>query len=102
MREVFQRRDRGASIVELQAFPLERGIERSVAAAASMSRSWIYLGEIHFGERHNPSPHEPIIEDRGLFERVQRRTVSRGRRAKSDRRWRGSVCRAAGPAGRGW
>jgi HAMP domain-containing protein len=29
--------------------------------------------------------HEPIIEDRALFERVQRRTVSRGRQAKSDR-----------------
>jgi hypothetical protein len=78
VREVFQRRDRGATIVELQAFLLERGIERSVAGVASMLRSRMYLGEIHFGELHNPSAHEPIIEDRGLFERVQRRTVLRG------------------------
>ena len=54
VREVFQRRDRGATIVELQAFLLERGIERSVAGVASMLRSRMYLGEIHFGELHNP------------------------------------------------
>ena len=71
VREVFQRRDRGATIVELQAFLLGRGIERSVAGVASMLRSRMYLGEIHFGELHNPSAHEPIITDRGLFERVQ-------------------------------
>ena len=85
VREVFQRRGRGATIVELQAFLLERGIERSVAGVASMLRSRMYLGEIHFGELHNASAHEPIITDRGLFERVQRRTVSRGRQAKSER-----------------
>ena len=84
-REIFQRRDRGAPIVELQAFLLERGIERSVAGVASMLRSRMYLGEIHFGELHNPHAHGPIIEDRGLFERVQRRTVLRGRQAKSER-----------------
>ena len=82
VREVFQRRDRGAPIVELQAFLLERGIERSVAGVASMLRSRMYLGEIHFGELHNPRAHEPIVKDRGLFERVQRRTVLRGRQAK--------------------
>jgi hypothetical protein len=85
VRGVFQRRDRGATIVELQAFLLERGIERSVAGVASMLRSRMYLGEIHFGELHNLNAHEPIIKDRGLFERVQRRTVSRGRQAKSER-----------------
>ena len=85
VREVFQRRDRGATIVELQAFLLERGIERSVAGVASMLRSRMYLGEIHFGELHNTRAHEPIITDRALFERVQRRTVLRGRQAKSER-----------------
>ena len=85
VREAFQRRDRDATIVELQAFLLERGIERSVSGVASMLRSRMYLGEIHFGELHNPSAHEPIITDRALFERVQRRTVSRGRQAKSER-----------------
>ena len=49
-----------------------------------MLRSRMYLGEIHFGELHNTRAHEPIIKDRALFERVQRRTVSRGRQAKSE------------------
>jgi hypothetical protein len=71
VREVFQRRDRGATIVELQVFLLERGIERSVAGVASMLRLRMYLGEIHFGELHNTRAHEPIITDRALFERVQ-------------------------------
>jgi DNA invertase Pin-like site-specific DNA recombinase len=85
VREVFQRRDWGATIVELQAFLLERGIERSVAGVASMLRSPMYLGEIHFGELHNTHAHDPIIEDRALFERVQRRAVPRGRQARSER-----------------
>ena len=50
-----------------------------------MLRSRMYLGEIHFGELHNLNAHEAIIKDRRLFERVQRRTVSRGRQAKSER-----------------
>jgi hypothetical protein len=50
-----------------------------------MLRSRMYLGEIHFGELHNTCAHEPIITHRALFERVQRRTVSRGRQAKSER-----------------
>jgi Resolvase, N terminal domain len=41
VREVFQLRDRAATIVQLQAFLLERGIERSVAGVASMLRSRI-------------------------------------------------------------
>ena len=45
----------------------------------------MYLGEIHFGELRNTRAHEAIVKDRGLFERVQRRTVSRGRQAKSER-----------------
>ena len=40
-----------------------------------MLRSLMYLGEIHFGELHNTEAHEAIVKDRGLFERVQRRTV---------------------------
>ncbi|MBV8712881.1 MAG: zinc ribbon domain-containing protein, partial [Solirubrobacterales bacterium] len=37
------------------------------------------------GELHNPHAHEPIVKDRAMFDRVQRRTVSRGRQAKSER-----------------
>ena len=75
--QAFKRRDRGASLVEIQALLAKNGIERSISGVASMLRSRMYLGEIHFGELHNTRAHEPIIKDRGLFERVQRRTVSR-------------------------
>jgi site-specific DNA recombinase len=83
--QAFKRRDRGASLVEIQALLAENGIERSISGVASMLRSRMYLGEIHFGQLHNLNAHEPIIRDRALFERVQRRTVSRGRQAKSER-----------------
>ena len=83
--QAFKRRDRGASLVEIQAFLAENGIERALSGVAWMLRSRMYLGEVHFGELHNTQAHEAIVKDRALFERVQRRTVSRGRQAKSDR-----------------
>ena len=83
--QAFKRRDLGASLVEIQALLAENGIERALSGVASILRSRMYLGEIHFGELHNTQAHEAIIKDRGLFERVARRTVSRGRQAKSDR-----------------
>ena len=83
--KAFSRRDLGASLVEIQAWLAENGIERALSGVAWMLRSRMYLGEIHFGELHNTRAHEAIVKDRGLFERVQRRTVSRGRQAKSKR-----------------
>jgi Recombinase len=83
--KAFRRRDRGASLVEIQALLAENGIERALSGVSWMLRSRMYLGEIHFGELHNTHAHEPIIKDRALFDRVQRRTVSRGRQAKSER-----------------
>jgi len=83
--QAFKRRDRGALLVEIQAWLAANGIERALSGVAWMLRSRMYLGEIHFGELHNTHAHEAIITDRGLFERVQRRTGSRGRQAKSER-----------------
>ncbi|MBV8998851.1 MAG: hypothetical protein JO304_07320, partial [Solirubrobacterales bacterium] len=88
--------------VEIQAWLAENGIERALSGVAWMLRSRLYLGEIHFGELHNTHAHEAIINDRGLFERVQRRTVSRGRQAKSERLLARLGCCGAGRAGRGW
>ena len=65
--QAFRRRDRGASLVEIQAWLAGHGIERSISGVASMLRSRMYLGEIHFGELHNLNAHEPIIKDRGLL-----------------------------------
>jgi Recombinase zinc beta ribbon domain len=83
--QAFRRRDRGASLVEIQALLAENGIERSISGVESMLRSRMYLGEMHFGELHNTRAHEPVIKDRAVFECVQRRTVSRGRQARSER-----------------
>jgi DNA invertase Pin-like site-specific DNA recombinase len=83
--QAFKRRDRGASLVEIQALLAENGIKRALSGVAWMLRSRMYLGEIHFGELHNLNAHEAIIKDRALFDRVQRRRVSRGRQAKSER-----------------
>ncbi|HEX4281358.1 MAG TPA: recombinase family protein, partial [Solirubrobacteraceae bacterium] len=83
--QAFKRRDLGASLVEIQAWLAGNGIERALSGVAWMLRSRMYLGEIHFGELHNTRAHAAIVKDRGLFERVQRRTVSRGRQAKSER-----------------
>ena len=83
--QAFKRRDLGASLVEIQAWLAENGIERALSGVSWMLRSRMYLGEIHFGELHNTRAHEPIVTDRVLFERVQRRAVSRGRQAKSER-----------------
>ena len=81
----FERRERGASLVEIQAWLAENGIERAVSGVAWMLRCRMYLGEIQFGELPNAQAHEAIVKDCGLFERVARRTVSRGRQAKSER-----------------
>ena len=43
----------GASLVEIQAFLAENGIERALSGVAWMLRSRMYLGEIHFGELHS-------------------------------------------------
>ncbi len=83
--QAFRRRDLGASLVEIQALLAEHGIERAISGVAWMLRSRMYLGEIHIGELHNTRAHEAIVTDRALFERVQRRSVSRGRQAKSER-----------------
>ena len=59
------------------------------------------LGELHFGTyAPNLTAHEAIV-DRGVWERVQRMTVSAGRRAKSDRVLaRVGVLRCGGCGGR--
>ena len=84
--EAFRIRDAGATIDAVRAFLAEHGIQRSYHGVGSMLESRLYLGEIHFGASYEPnlSAHPPII-DRDLWNRVQRMTVPRGRKAKSER-----------------
>lgn len=82
--EAFVLRDQGATIKEVRAFLRGRGIERSYHGVQQMLCNRLYLGEIHFGELVNLKAHDPAV-DRDLFNRVQGRSVTRGRRAKSER-----------------
>ena len=81
----FELRDSGAPVQAVQAFLAERGIKRSFHGTGHLLRDRIYVGEIHFGQ-HTPNlqAHAPIV-DRALFDRVQAKKISRGRRAKSER-----------------
>jgi DNA invertase Pin-like site-specific DNA recombinase len=89
--QAFRRRDRGASLVEIQAFLAKNGIERSISGVESMLRSRMYLGEIHFGVLHNLHAHEPIVKDRALF--------GAGAAADGLAGASGQVCAAAGAPG---
>jgi hypothetical protein len=100
--EVFRRRDRGTTIVELQAFLLEHGIERSVAGVASMLRARMYLGEIHFGELHNTCAHEPIITDRACLSACSAAPSRAGAKPNPSGCWRAWECCAAARADREW
>lgn len=82
--EAFELRAEGETIATIRDFLRSNGIHRSYQAVASMLRSRIYLGEIHFGELVNPHAHEPIV-DRETWNRANAAVVSRGRRGKSDR-----------------
>jgi DNA invertase Pin-like site-specific DNA recombinase len=80
----FKLRDGEGTISEVRAFLKERGIDRSYHGVQSMLGNRLYVGEIHFGSLVNRRAHKPAIP-RDLFNRVQKRKVSRGRRAKSER-----------------
>jgi site-specific DNA recombinase len=84
VREAFERRADGARIDDVRAFLASHAIERTRAGVAQLLRNRAVLGELHFGELHNPEAH-PAIVDRATFERVQRVTITRGRMPKSDR-----------------
>jgi site-specific DNA recombinase len=80
----FELRDREATIKEVRGFLKEHGINRSYHGVQSMLGNRLYLGEIHFGSLMNRKAHKLAIP-RDLFNRVQKKKASRGRRAKSDR-----------------
>jgi hypothetical protein len=83
--EAFKMRADGATIDTVRAFLAAHGIRRSYHGVQSMLRDRLYLGEIHFGSYEPNLAAHPAIVDRDLWNRVQRVSVSRGRRAKSER-----------------
>jgi DNA invertase Pin-like site-specific DNA recombinase len=84
VREAFERRDMGATYAQVRAFLAERGIDRTVSGVRQMLSSRAYIGEVNFGNLHNPTAHPPLV-DRELFDRVSRTVVRAGRKTKSDR-----------------
>jgi DNA invertase Pin-like site-specific DNA recombinase len=84
VQQAFEMRAAGTSISQIRDMLKSHGIARSHRGVQVMLASRIYLGEIHFGQLSNLSAHEPTI-DRGLWQRVQRMVIPRGRRPDSDR-----------------
>ena len=82
--QAFELRAAGATIMDVRAHLTANGITRSFHGTQALLQSRIPLGEIHFGALVNENAHEAII-DPSTWRRVQRLTVPRGRRPKSDR-----------------
>jgi site-specific DNA recombinase len=83
--EAFGMRARGATIAAVREYLRANGVARSYHGTTTLLKSRVVLGEIHFGAHtRNPAAH-PAIVDRDTWQTVQRATVSRGRRAKSER-----------------
>jgi DNA invertase Pin-like site-specific DNA recombinase len=82
--EAFLMRAEGTTIKAVRAFLADNGIRRSYHGVSTMLASRVVLGEIHFGKLGNLQAHEPIVEP-SLWERVQKVSAPRGRRAKSER-----------------
>jgi hypothetical protein len=92
--EAFGMRARGARIAAVREYLRASGVARSYHSATTLLESRVVLREIHFGA-HTPNPGaHPAIVDRDTWMAVQRATVSRGRRAKSER-----VARLTAPVG---
>ena len=100
--QAFKRRDRGASLVELQALLAENGIERALSGVASMLRSRMYLGEIHFGELHNTRLTRRSSRIAGCLSGWRGGRSRAGARPSPSGCWRAWGCCAAGRAARGW
>jgi DNA invertase Pin-like site-specific DNA recombinase len=72
----------GATFAEVRDYLKRHGIERSYHGTTSLLKSRQLIGEITFGHRVGTVP---ATIDRDTFDRMQRRSVPRGRKPKSDR-----------------
>ena len=85
MRAVWEKRSHGASIEECRTWLREEhNIKVTYSQLTGIFRSRIYLGELHFGELVNTSAHDPLV-DAQTFARVQKLSLPRGRKPKSER-----------------
>lgn len=84
VREAVRLRVEGATIAQVRAYLGEHGIRRSYHGTQALLTSRMLLGELRFGEMLNEEAFDPII-DLETWQRLQRVSVPRGRRAKSER-----------------
>jgi DNA invertase Pin-like site-specific DNA recombinase len=77
VREAFEMRAAGASVMKIHAMLKARGVSRSYRGVQVMLANRAYLGELRFGDRFNAQAWEPIIDPQ-LFEKAQRLVTSRG------------------------
>lgn len=82
--EAVKLRANRATIAEVREHLKRNGIVLSYHGTTHLLKSRVLLGEIHFGDLVNLKAHEPVV-DRELWKQAQRVTVSRGRRAESER-----------------
>lgn len=85
MRGAWQKRSHGASIEECRTWlRSEHGVKVTYSQLTGIFRNRIYLGELHFGNLVNTHAHDPLVDPQ-TFARVQKLTLPRGRKPKSDR-----------------
>ncbi|MEJ7894534.1 MAG: recombinase family protein [Solirubrobacteraceae bacterium] len=78
----FEMRARGQTIASVREHLRSNGIDRSYHGVSSLLASRLLAGDIVFGDLRGEVP---AVIERGLWERVQRVKVTRGRKAKSVR-----------------
>ncbi len=88
--EAVRMRADGATIATVRDYLRANGISRSYHGTASLLKSRLLIGEVVFGA-NRARPEDvlrgecPAVVDRETWERAQRVSVPRGRKAKSDR-----------------
>jgi DNA invertase Pin-like site-specific DNA recombinase len=88
--EAVRMRAKGAPVQAVREFLAEHGIRRSYHGTTTLLKSRLLIGEIVFGANRK-RPEDvwrgtcPAVVDRATWERAQRASTPRGRKAKSDR-----------------
>jgi site-specific DNA recombinase len=84
LREAINMRIQGATIKACREHLRKRGVKVSYRGVQLAFASKLLLGELHFGKHVNEHAFPPVI-DPETFRRLQKVSVPRGRRPKSDR-----------------
>lgn len=88
--EAVRMRAAGATVATVRDYLRDNGIERSFHGTTSLLKSRLLIGEVVFGANRARAEDVlrgtcPAVVDRETWERAQRVSVPRGRKAKSDR-----------------